>query len=335
MNNMQYNIQLEKLCAALDLGNIISEPKQIAGGLLHRMYKMQTTVGKYAVKALNPQIMQRPSVKSDIINGERIASYAAAYIPAVYAKHFGNSVITEIDRQNYLIYDWADGNSIFGKDITVEHCTKIGSLLGTLHNIDFTPLNIPLPEPFNETCVNWNEYLRKGEQINLPWTDILARNLKELYDWNRRYLTSMKYLENNFVIGHGDIDPKNIMWNDNKPTVIDWESSGYLNPAHELIIYALYWSDVDGQAVKEKFVAFFKGYLCNRQLDDIDWNTVIDAGLSPHWLEYSLKRSLGMESADAEEQKMGTEQALGTINYLKKYEKSIDLILSWLKNDVL
>ena len=28
------------------------------------------------------------------------------------------------------------------------------------------------------------------------------------------------------------------MWNDNVPTVIDWESSGYVNPTVELVQYA-------------------------------------------------------------------------------------------------
>ncbi len=57
MSDIQYNLQFEKLCDMLELGEIVGVPKAISGGLLHRMYSVETTQGKYAVKALNPQIM--------------------------------------------------------------------------------------------------------------------------------------------------------------------------------------------------------------------------------------------------------------------------------------
>ncbi|HIW34165.1 MAG TPA: hypothetical protein IAA29_15390 [Candidatus Paenibacillus intestinavium] len=52
MSEIQYNLQFEKLCTALDLGVIVVMPEQISGGLLHKMYAVETTVGNYAIKAL-------------------------------------------------------------------------------------------------------------------------------------------------------------------------------------------------------------------------------------------------------------------------------------------
>jgi hypothetical protein len=57
----------------------------------------------------------------------------------------------------------------------------------------------------------------------------------------------------------------------------------------------------------------------------------MDAGLSPQWLEYSLKRSLGIESSDAAERQMGTDHVFGTIKYLQRYQASIEQVVSWLK----
>jgi len=334
VENIQYNIQFEKLCDELELGKLICEPEQLTGGLLHRMYSVETTSGKYAIKTLNPQVMLRPMAKSDIINGERIAVIAVDYIPALPAKNFGGAFIQQMDGQYYLIYDWAEGESLYGENITIDHCEKIGKILGKLHGIDFTSLNIQKPCEANEELVDWNRYLCEGKQTDSPWVEELSQNIADLYDWNRRYLSSMKYLESPLIIGHGDIDPKNVLWRDDQPIIIDWESAGYLNPAHEFIVYALYWSDVDEKIDKEKFFAFLNGYLSHASLDGYNWQTVMDAGLSPHWLEYSLKRSLGIESADIAEQKMGTEQVFGTINYLKRYAASIDQIAGWL-NDCL
>ena len=334
MENLQYNLQFDKLCDLLNIGNLICEPKQLTGGLLHRMYAIETTSGKYAIKTLNPQVMLRPMAKSNILNGEKIAAFAAQFIPALLAKQFGGTIIVEIDGQYYLIYDWMQGKSLFGNSITPLHCEQIGELLGKLHTIDFSPLNIKKPDVVEEKLVDWNGYLFKGQQVALPWVDEFSLNLKNLYDWNRRYLVSIKYLEEPSIIGHGDIDPKNVMWQENHPIIIDWESAGYLNPAHEFIIYALYWSDSNDKIDKEKFIAFLKGYLRITPLIKVDWNIVMDAGLSPHWLEYSLKRSLGIESADAEERQMGTDHVFETINYMKRYESSSNQIVDWLTSNI-
>ena len=330
MENTQYNLQFDKLCYAACIGNLLCEPMQLTGGLLHRMYAIETKTGKYAVKALNPQVMIRPKAMSDIVNGERIATVAAHYIPALPAKQFDGKAVLEIDGQYYMIYDWLEGSMLYGENIEPGHCEQIGKILGTLHTVDFSSLNIPVPTAIAEKPVDWDEYLTRGRQAGLPWIDELSLSLDRLYNWNSRYLASMKYLESPFLIGHGDIDPKNVMWCDGKPVIIDWESAGYLNPAHELIVYALYWSTLSEKVNKAKFTAFLNGYLSSTTLENVDWQIVIDAGLSPHWLEYSLKRSLGIESADATEQQMGTDHVFGTINYLKRYDMSISQIVEWL-----
>ena len=88
MHDLQYNLQFEKLCNILKLGEIIGKPKAITGGLLHRMYAIETTQGKYAIKALNPQIMSRSVAMQNFINSERIANFALNTISAIPAKNF-------------------------------------------------------------------------------------------------------------------------------------------------------------------------------------------------------------------------------------------------------
>lgn len=38
---MQYNLQFEKLCNILQLGEIVDMPKAISGGLLHKMHAVK------------------------------------------------------------------------------------------------------------------------------------------------------------------------------------------------------------------------------------------------------------------------------------------------------
>ena len=49
----------EKAIIKLNLGKTILELSQVQGGLMHKMYKLLTDKGCYAIKLLNPEVMQR------------------------------------------------------------------------------------------------------------------------------------------------------------------------------------------------------------------------------------------------------------------------------------
>ena len=142
MTDIKYNLQFEKLCNILQLGEIVGVPEAMSGGLLHRMYAIKTTQGKYAIKALNPQIMLRPVAIKRFIDSERIANIASNNIPALPAKKFNGTFIQEIDNQSYLVFDWVDGKSLRPNEINIAHCEKIGDILADIHMTDFSELSI-------------------------------------------------------------------------------------------------------------------------------------------------------------------------------------------------
>jgi thiamine kinase-like enzyme len=118
------------------------------------------------------------------------------------------------------------------------------------------------------------------------------------------------------------------------PVIIDWESAGYVNPIFDLLETAIYWSvKEEGTLDKDRFFSFLNGYRkVNEQLE-ADWKTALLGGFSGKlgWLEYNLKRSLGLECTDKAEQQLGTEEVVSTIELLKQYAKQIIEIEMWLK----
>ena len=165
MINNQYNIQLDKLCSALNLGTVIKEPLPIPGGHLHKMYCVQTTNGKYAVKAINPNIIIRPAAKKNYIDSENIAQIASRHIPTVCAKRFENQALQVMENQYYLIFDWLDGNTLKNNEITINQCSKIGETLAKIHSIDFSMLDIESKE-YDDPLIDWQHYLKKGKENN-------------------------------------------------------------------------------------------------------------------------------------------------------------------------
>lgn len=124
-----YKLNFEKLCATYNLGSLRTEPEQIFGGFLHRMYRMTTDQAEYAVKALNPQIMLRESVMNNLTAAEKAAELASRHgINALPALLHEGSCMHEVDGQYYLLFPWIQGRSISADNAGLEHCVTMGKL---------------------------------------------------------------------------------------------------------------------------------------------------------------------------------------------------------------
>ncbi|GAB6931127.1 aminoglycoside phosphotransferase family protein [Paenibacillus sp. JCM 10914] len=335
--NHPYNLQFDKLIDVLNLGEIRTEPVAISGGLLHRMYSLETTSGRYAIKALNPQIMARETALPNYIFSEKIANIAVNHIPALPAKIMDDQFVHTVDNQSYLVFDWIDGYSLKSHEVNVVHCKKMGAILADIHKIDFSSIEKKMEHNDHKPVTDWNAYLRQGEAKQSDWVPLLLENINPLFIWSDKANQSSGLLAAEQVISHGDLEPKNVMWVKEHPVIIDWESAGYRNSMTDLIETAIYWSvDGSGEIKKERFLAFIYGYQGEFGSLQANWRVILEHGYlgKLEWLEYSLKRSLGIESADEEEQHLGTLQVAETIHALKQYEDRISELEVWLNKEV-
>ncbi|WNQ09637.1 phosphotransferase [Paenibacillus aurantius] len=325
--------QIEILCNELGLGDLEIAPHALSGGLLHRMYAIQTTSGRYVVKALNPEIMARPTAMENFIRSELIANRAANFVPALPAKTFNGASIQQVDQQFCLVFEWLDGKSLKHSEINSGHCKTMGSILSSLHMGDFSDLGIVNNSSEERRLTDWNFYLKKGQESNAEWTSLLFENSQMLNDWNVEAINSAMQISTDMVISHGDLDPKNVLWNDS-PVLIDWECAGYRNPKQDLIETAIYWSENGaGEIDQDKFLSFIDGYKGTVQNEiHANWRMILASGFlgKLDWLEYCLKRSLWIDCTDQDEQKAGTQQVSGTILNIKRYAEKINEIEGWL-----
>jgi thiamine kinase-like enzyme len=333
MNKIEYNIQLDRLCNNLNLGHITKPPTPLTGGLMHRMYQCVTAKGKYAIKALNPSVMQRPNAKINTIQSELIAHIASRTIPALPAKLFHNTAIQSFDGQYYLVYDFVEGCSLRSKDINMKQCEHMGSLLAQIHNIDFSELELIDDYSSEMIDIEWDLYLEKGMEKNEIWVKPLEQEITNLYKWTGNVKSASLLLAKGTVISHGDLEPKNVIWSDQGAVIIDWESAGFIHPMFDLLETALYWGRSDSTIVdKDKFTSFLEGYQKISGKLNFNWESVIDKGFQGKlwWLEYSLKRSLRIDCTDSQEEHLGREQVLGTLDEIKKYDSFIPILREWL-----
>ncbi|MYL48353.1 phosphotransferase [Halobacillus litoralis] len=333
MSHMQNDVQWQLLCFQTDLGKLVSSPESITGGLLHKMYGVKTAKDNYAVKVLNPVIMRRPEAMTNYMNSEKIANHLSNYIPALPANLINGTFVHEIDHQFYMVFDRVEGGRMKPIEIKPVHSRKIGSILADIHKANCEELELEYSGINNSHWIEWHRYMKKGQKKSAEWVTLLERNIDKLYEWEAKSKKAAEVLSSETVMSHRDLDPKNVMWYQGSPVIIDWESAGSINPMQDLIETAVYWS-TDGQGnINEKlFLAFLEGYQKNSGELCAHWERVLDTGYlgKLNWLEYNLKRSLQMECSDEKEQKLGAAQVKETIMELQQYENSTPILLDWL-----
>lgn len=331
MKNSNIFNTINELFHTYKIGDIIAEPISISGGLMHKMYKVMTATNAYAVKWLNPSIMQRNGVIDNMINSERIANALASHLPAIAAINFSGSPLLLINDNYYMVFPWIEGTSIFPSSISNKNCYEIGNVLGIMHHLNIVLAEVKKESP-KAVCYNWKHYVDMGLDQGAVWIDIYNQIMDKLIVWTKRMNEANSRLSENMVISHRDLDPKNVMWKHDRPYIIDWEAAGYVNPYQELLEVLNYWADDGkGQLDKEKFDTLLQAYRKHRCTRTVDWDCVLDSGYGGMlgWLDYSMKRALGLEATDDAERKLGAEQITGTIEALERYDSQIETIKRW------
>mgnify|MGYP005750579551 FL=1 len=317
----------------LGIGEALEEPVEITGGLLHKMYRVCTAEGVFAVKVLNSEIMKRPGVLENTIRSEKIAAFFSKKIPAVTALEVNGEKVCIIDGKFYMVFPWVEGNSVFPPEIQERHCAKIGEILGIMHKLAENAWQIKDTEEMMP-MYKWERYLPEISVQDETWAREFCKIVPKLILWNKSACEAGNVLRKCRVISHRDLDPKNVMWDGMNPYLIDWEAAGPVNPYQEFLEVALYWAD-DGRGSlnRECFDALLEAYTCCKDLKKADWDIISAGGCSGMlgWLAYNIKRALGIEVADDAEILLGKQEVEKAIRELNEYQEKIRLIQKWME----
>ena len=152
-----------------------------------------------------------------------------------------------------------------------------------------------------------------------------------LYEVQDELNRSRKNLPDIETIIDEDMDPKNVMWNNGKPFVIDLECLDHGNPVSSALQLSLQWAGITLCDLNLKKVkAFFEGYLSVYDNGYKEYDKVFGLAYTwLEWLEYNITRSLG-QSRDEDERQLGlaeVKNTLSRIRYIHKMENDIKRVL--------
>jgi len=316
------NRMIEEFFRVHDLGEIQGPMVKVEGGLLHRMYRVNTSYGVYALKHLNPQIIKRPGVKNQYETSEVFAELCyESGIPASAAMIKEGHRLQVLGKDHFMIFHWEEGKVVPASEVKPRHAYKIGQYLYRIHKLKKANQALVYED------ILWDRYL-----------DLLPDDLVGVYRERINLLKDMEASLKEYVSlfpsrcwSHRDLDPKNVMWQGDQAFLIDWEASGPVNPDLELLELALYWSR-DGKD-EDCFLNALRGYQSQGPIEPDRLMKAIDVvSLNKlKWLEYNLNRTCGLEVCmDQEEEDLARNQVLLSLDEILAFSLSKKDIISLL-----
>ena len=311
------NEKITKLMKRCGLGEVTAKITPVSGGLMHRMYKVRTDSGIYAVKRLNPEIMKRPTARENYAAAEALeARLEEARVPMVAALTLKGRKMQELDGEFFYIFRWQKGRITDANTVTAEQCRKAGELLGRIHAIDSRAAEPDAPEL---STIDFAGYARMAQEVGSPVAELLAKNTKLLTEAQQRLNEAREALPAIVSICDDDMDPKNVMWFRGKPFVIDLECLAYGNPVGAFVDLALQWAGmVNGAYRRENLEAFYEGYRSAYDNGFLAYDALYGIAYTwVEWLTYNIRRALGLEGSGEDERQLGEREVRNTVARIK------------------
>ena len=314
---------LERLCAALDVGHPTGSLSGVTGGYHHRMWRLESNRGTYAVKQL--------SVDADVTDADNVEHYnvtetiaetfASHGVPAIFAIRQDETYVQVIDSEGYLVYPWSAGTALDIFEISTGHALEIARLIARMHRADIKVAGAGELQFDLHSEENIVQLVELSGKFNQESAKVLQDELPNVLNIVRHQRPAIQYLERHLVISHGDLDQKNVLWDTEKnPALIDWESARKLNPTYEIVLEALNWSGIGSHFEHELFWKIISSYrkaggTIERDSVEASFHCVL--GDWVNWLMYNVGRSFDKE--DPEQREIGAQQielALSTLRRL-------------------
>ena len=303
-------MDFDALCQQLHLGALIEEPMRLYGGLMHKMYRVATEGGVYAVKCLNPHVMARPTAAANFAAAEELERrLEQTDLPLLPALTIGGRKMQQVGGDYYYLFPYFDGKALTESHITPRHCAIVGEVLAILHGVE---------EKY--VCADRAFLNFHWEQFDFEEEDVLTLN-------HLQSAANAASLPHRITIYHNDMDPKNVLWHGTDCRVIDLECLGYNSPYLELLETALCWAGYESGAVDfDRFTAFVSAYAKAGGDLAADWAAVYAANCGRlEWLHYNLLRASGSEGE--ENRQLGAAEVEKTLTCIRGYAKMKEKIV--------
>lgn len=236
---------LRYLCSHHGLGAPTGAPTKVLGGFHHKMWRVETERGAYAVKELSPDadLNDANTVKGYDVSEAIAETFASVGIAAIVALKADDHYLTIVGDRGYLVFPWCNYTALPRGQVDERHGIEVARLLARMHSADIHVAGVKETTLEAFPVERVDELVGRASECQPLSAVSLSNQRQRLAEILAPHNEAIVGLKKKLVIGHGDLDQKNVLWDDrDRPFIIDWERAGKLNPTYEIIQAALDWS---------------------------------------------------------------------------------------------
>jgi aminoglycoside phosphotransferase (APT) family kinase protein len=198
------------------------------------------------------------------------------------------------------LHHWVAGDPVRQKAVSPATALWAGRVLAALHGLRVRPQDRDLyPFPNTDTADRWADLIATAERHGAPWSHLLsaaAPAVSLIADLAR----SARFLPEQEVISHGDIDQKNLIAGQAGPVLCDWDLAAPVVPRRELADVALSlgcWRDLNiANTVVDAYRAA-SGINIDFEPPDLGPSLMV----SLDWIAFNVERAIGIRVTTAAE----------------------------------
>lgn len=247
--------KLISICEIFKLGEI--EAYQQEDSSQNRVFKIITTKGSYIVKEFSKDTIGNyyylRKRKEQIAISEQLKKYK---INCIIPKRINDKQIFLLDKQYYLVYDCSKDKYLTQDNITKEHIIELAKTQAKIHKLK---IETKLPCTYKHINIDFDLYTKTIKDPNLK--DLIYSNKEKLIEYIKKGNNALPSVKKNLCYSHNDYKHQNILWNETKMTLIDFDASGLSNPTAALIESAFTYSKQNNEINYEYFELYIKTYL--------------------------------------------------------------------------
>lgn len=329
---------IDQLCASLELGHPGRELSRLSGGFHHRVWRLETERGVFAIKQLAPDTdLGDVSVIAHYNVCETVArTFSECGISTICALGRDGEYLHLLDDEAYLVYPWTNAVALEEGQLSPAHALAVARLLASMHRADIQVPGVDavLSQPQPEHAVE--DMVAVVMKRNATIGSVLRERLPTLLRIARGHRLALPVMARRQVISHGDLDQKNVLWDaGGNPVLIDWESAHRLNPTYETLLEALDWSGITAEFDPMLFTQFVGAYteaggIVRRDIIEAALHYILGEWLG--WLMYNVGRLVNLD--DVEQRAIGEAQIEFTMPVILRLERLMPSLLHALARQV-
>ena len=271
----------------LNLGDILSIKRVDSSQNI--VYEVSTNEDTYVLKEYSSDAIKdlkdlskrnKQIVVSTCLNDSGVSTILPIKFRGNYFLHYQNKY--------YLIYKYFDYKVLKSEELTIEH---IKILAGTLAKIHLQNIKVDLDCQYRAINISYEDYLEKFKNIDSKLYETLNTNISKLRELTDNCNSNIERVSKSLCVSHNDYKLKNILWNDNKMYLIDFDASALSNPIVSLAESAFSLSRQNKKINLDFYREYLKSYFSIYN-DGTDYRDALSVAMNGklQWLEYLFNR---------------------------------------------